>query len=74
MKRNVINQDKLLKFGRNLARIRKERGFTQEELAFQSGLSLSQIARIETGAINTTLNTVFIICDTLDIDPRELFV
>jgi len=42
-------------------------------LAFEAGLSLSQIARIETARINPTLSTVFILARTLDITLPELF-
>lgn len=61
------------KFGENLRRVRKERGFTQEELAFKSGISLSQIARIEIGILNTSICTVYRIADTMEIDAGLLF-
>lgn len=37
--------------GRALARLRKERGMTQRELAALSGLGLSTLARFETGGV-----------------------
>lgn len=46
--------------------------FTQEELAYESGISLSQIARIETGKINPTLCTLITIANTLKIKAPEL--
>lgn len=72
MRKNV-DKDRLIEFGRNLATVRRGLGVTQEELSHRSGLSLSQIARIETGAINTTLNTVFEICEALEIKASVLF-
>lgn len=68
-----IKKERLKDFGLHLAKKRKELGYTQEELAHQSGLTLSQIARIETGVINTTINTVFIIADTLKVPAKNLF-
>jgi transcriptional regulator with XRE-family HTH domain len=59
--------------GKQLKKLRKEQGFTQQQLAFESGLELSQISRIERGIINTSVSQLFIICKTLEIHPKELF-
>lgn len=73
-KRKLIFDEKGLRaFAKQLKKVRKEKGFTQEELAHVSGLTLSQIARIETAAINPTLSTVFKIIRTLNISPAEMF-
>jgi transcriptional regulator with XRE-family HTH domain len=61
------------KLGKRIAHIRKSKGVTQEELAFESELSLSQIARIETGVINTSVNTLFIIAETLKVEVKTFF-
>jgi transcriptional regulator with XRE-family HTH domain len=58
---------------KNLKKARKDRGFSQEELAFKSGLALSQIARIETGKLNTSVSTVFVILKALGAKANELF-
>lgn len=57
----------------NLKRIRKEKNLSQEDLAFNSGLALSQIGRIERAQVNPTISTIFTICRTLDIEVAELF-
>jgi transcriptional regulator with XRE-family HTH domain len=49
------------------------KSLTQEDLADKPGLSLSQIARIETGRLNTTISTVYVLLKALDIDASELF-
>jgi transcriptional regulator with XRE-family HTH domain len=41
----------LPELGRALARLRKERGMTQKELAALSGLGQSTLARFETGGV-----------------------
>ena len=46
---------------------------TQEDLAYKSGLALSQIARIETARTNPTLSTIFSIARALEVDLKELF-
>lgn len=72
--RQLIFDEKGLKaFAVHLKSIRKKKGFTQEMLAYESGLSLSQIARIETAAINPTLSTIFKISKTLNTPLSELF-
>lgn len=69
---NFRDEKVLLSFGRNLQKIRKKQNITQEELAYESGISLSQIARIETGRINPTLCTLITIAKTLKIKAPEL--
>ncbi len=69
---NFRDEEVLYAFGENLKKLRKKRGFSQEKLAYSSNISLSQIARIETGRINTTLCTIVKIAETLEIDPAEL--
>jgi transcriptional regulator with XRE-family HTH domain len=67
------NVSYLKALGKQLKKLRKEQGFTQQQLAFESGLELSQISRIERGIINTSVSQIFIICKTLEIHPKELF-
>lgn len=64
---NILNA-----FAIRVKEIRSQKNISQEELAYSSGLSLSQIARIETGKINPTLCTVVIIAKHLDIHPKDL--
>ena len=56
-----------------LKEIRSEKRISQEELAYRSEITLSQIARIETVRINPTVSTIFKIARTLDIPLSELF-
>ena len=58
--------------GRNLKRIRKERGWSQEELAFESGLHRTYISGIERGVRNPTLRTMSILASALDVKPSQL--
>jgi len=39
----------------------------------KSGITLSQIARIETGRINTTVSTVFVLIKAIGAEANELF-
>jgi transcriptional regulator with XRE-family HTH domain len=69
----VRNKKFLNRLAANLKNARKKRGLTQEDLADKSGLALSQIARIETGQLNTTVSTVFVLLQALGADANELF-
>ncbi|WP_158616103.1 helix-turn-helix domain-containing protein [Flavobacterium sp. RSP46] len=71
------NQDKkstLTNFGNKLRQLRLAKGFTQEQLANELGVEISQISRIERGIVNTSVTTLYAISKTLKIDVSELFV
>lgn len=52
--------------------MREERQFSQESLAYEAELSISQISRIERGVINTSLSQLISIANSLKIELREL--
>lgn len=72
-RKQVFDQKGIEAFALQLKKVRIREGYTQSQLAFESGLSLSQIARIETARINPTLSTVFTLARTLDVSLIELF-
>ncbi|AKV55774.1 XRE family transcriptional regulator [Bifidobacterium actinocoloniiforme DSM 22766] len=67
-----------LDFGRNLRRLRAERGLSQEELAAAAGLSRSQCQRLESGAnrsgqpSNPSLRNLLSLAEALSIDLDTL--
>ena len=67
------DEEGLKRFGSRLRKIRIEKGFSQEDLAYSSELALSQIGRIERGVINTSLSTIFVIAKTLNVKVSYLF-
>lgn len=66
-------KDYLTNFGTHLRVTRKKKGFSQERLAYESGIELRQIGRIERGEINTGILSVYLICQSLGVHPKELF-
>lgn len=68
----IRDEEILKKFAKRLKEVRLENSITQEELAYSSGISLSQIARIETARINPTLCTLTVIATTLNISLKDL--
>jgi transcriptional regulator with XRE-family HTH domain len=55
-----------------LKRLREDRGLTQEQLAFDTGLSASALSRIERGLNNPAWTTVVQIAKALDVTVTEL--
>jgi transcriptional regulator with XRE-family HTH domain len=60
------------RFGANVRAARLARGWTQEELAEQTGLAAVQISRIERGAREIRLTTLLRLLAALDVPPAEL--
>jgi transcriptional regulator with XRE-family HTH domain len=67
------NSKDLNAFGQQLKKIRESKGISQEALAFDADISISQVSRIERGVISTSVSQIISICRTLDIHPKELF-
>ena len=59
--------------GINLLRLRTQKGWTQEELAYEAGLHRTYISQVEKGTRNVSVDTVECIVAALEIDVRELF-
>ncbi|MCW2239330.1 helix-turn-helix domain-containing protein [Azospirillum canadense] len=58
--------------GLNVQRVRRTRGWSQEELAFQSGLHRTYISGIERGTRNPTVTVLKELADALAVPPRTL--
>lgn len=63
----------LIKFGANLKSLRLKRNMSQEDLAYEAELSLSQVSRIERGVVSTSLSQIVSIAIALSIKPIDLF-
>lgn len=69
-----LDENSFLKaFGKNLKNLRKKKGLTQEQLAIDLNIEISQISRIERGVINTSIGNVNAIAKILKIEHKELF-
>ncbi|KPF90208.1 transcriptional regulator [Novosphingobium sp. AAP83] len=58
--------------GRNFARVRQERGLTQEKVAEISGFSQQYISGLERGHRNPTVVTLFELAQAIGVAPIEL--
>ncbi len=69
----VRNQKVMSMFGQNVRRIRVKNSITQEQLAEDAGISQVQVARIESGKINTSISTVVALAKALNVEAGSFF-
>lgn len=70
---NTEKKNFIIKFGKNLQRIRVQKKLTQAQLAADLNVEVSQISRVERGVLNTSLGNIYSISKALDIPIDELF-
>lgn len=57
----------------NLVRLRAERGWTQETLAYEAGLHRTYVGHVERKTRNPTLETVECLAAALEVSMAEMF-
>jgi transcriptional regulator with XRE-family HTH domain len=62
-----------INFGKRLKTVRKQKQLSQEQVAFEADIEISQISRIERGIINTSIVQVYNICKVLGVTLSDLF-
>lgn len=67
-----MNQELALKIGANIREIRKNKSISQEQLALLTTIDRSYLGRIERGEVNITVEKLYQISKTLQIDPKML--
>lgn len=65
-------EDPRLVFGRHLAALRKQAGYSQEGLALESGLARSYLGGVERGQRNIALLNICRLAEALDVKPSLL--
>ena len=58
--------------GRNFARLRRERGLTQEQIEERSGFSQQYLSDLERGLRNPTIVTLFELAQALGVSHVDL--
>ncbi len=71
-KTDVSKEVSTMAFGKNMARFRKEKGLTQEDLVKKSGVAISQIRRYEADKSSPTLDVVTRLAKALGVSIDEL--
>ena len=65
-------ENSLAVFGKHLAKVRKQHGYSQEQLALVSGIARSYLSDVERGQRNIGLLNIFRLAETLEIKPVVL--
>lgn len=60
--------------GRNFARLRRQKGLTQEQVAETSGISQQYLSGLENGRRNPTVITLHDLAEALGVTPVDLIV
>lgn len=61
------------KFGEKVRKLRKSKGYTQEDLAAEIKRDVRTVVAIETGKRNATITTVYNIARALGVKLSQLF-
>lgn len=69
---NVKNKKLITLIGKRIRELRIQQNMSQEALANEADIPLSQIGRIERGENNPTISTLFVISKALNIKLNEL--
>ena len=73
MTKNNVDEKLRRKFGERIRELRKERGWSQEELGFKAGIHRTYIGSVERGEQNVSLDNIGRLAKTLRVNLRELF-
>ena len=68
-----LGKDIKFRFGQRLRELRRERGLSQEELAFRAGLHRTYVSSVERGQRNVALVNLEKLSRVLEIDIADLF-
>jgi transcriptional regulator with XRE-family HTH domain len=63
----------LKELGKQIRRIRKDKGLSMEALAYKTEIEYRQLGRIERGEGNSTVISLMRIAYALQVDIKELF-
>ena len=68
----LLGMDMRKQVGLNVQRIRKEKGWSQEELAFRAGLHRTYVSGVERGIRNPTVLVLGQLAKALEVTPSTL--
>jgi transcriptional regulator with XRE-family HTH domain len=66
------NEKYIKSFGKHLKKLREEKNISQADLAYECGVEISQISRMERGLLNTSISNLYYIAKALKVDPKDL--
>lgn len=68
-----MTRDIKKKLGKNIKKLRKQKGLSQEELSLNLDLDGSYIGKVENGKLNITIDKISAIAKFLEVEVVELF-
>lgn len=68
-----MTRDIKKKLGKNIKRLRKQKGLSQEKLSLNLDLDGSYIGKVENGKLNITIDKISAIAKFLEVEVIELF-
>lgn len=61
------------KFGKRIQSLRKDKGLSQEDMAYSAGLDRTYVSGIERGVRNPSLKNIGRLAEVLKVSLKELF-
>jgi transcriptional regulator with XRE-family HTH domain len=58
-------------FATNLRRLRSAKGLSQDDLAYEAGISRSYLSQLEKGSFYVSIKVIGKLADTLGVEPDE---
>ena len=65
-------KENLKKFGKHVAKLRKDKGLSLRDLSYACDIDNSKISKIEKGLINITFTTILQLAEALNVPVSEL--
>jgi len=59
-------------FATNLRRLRNAKGLSQDDLAYEAGVSRSYLSQLEKGSFYASLKIIGRLAEALEVEPAEL--
>ena len=69
----IYENEKLQYFGKNIAKFRKAKKLTQNQLADILDISREHLAKIETAKRGVSINLLFRLSEALDVSEKDFF-
>ena len=69
---NIKNKKLVIAIGERIRNLRIQQKMSQEELANEADVPLSQIGRIERGETNPTISTLYVIAQALQLTLKDI--
>ncbi|EXE14619.1 MULTISPECIES: helix-turn-helix domain-containing protein [Acinetobacter] len=67
-----MNQELAISIGTKIRETRKSKSISQEQLALRTAIDRSYLGRIERGEVSITVEKLYQISQTLEVDPKIL--